>query len=140
ACWVIRFLRERCGKAFGWLRDLDLVVLLALLVLASGLWVFLAVADLVEGGETQAWDERILLAFRDPTKGYTPLGPKWLEEMARDLTALGGVAVLSLVTAAVAGYLLLCRMYRAVALLLAATGGGLAVSTLLKDCFDRPRP
>jgi undecaprenyl-diphosphatase len=68
------------------------------------------------------------------------LGPAWLEEVARDLTAIGGIAALSLVTAAVSGYLLICRKYAALALLLAATLGGLLLSTLLKDEFDRPRP
>lgn len=124
----------------GWLRDLDLVVLVALLVLAAGLWIFLAVADLVEGGRTQGWDERLLLAFRDPQNRSVPLGPKWFREVARDLTALGGVAVLFIITTAVVGYLAISQKYHAVLLVLAATLGGLGLSTLLKDAFDRPRP
>ncbi len=68
------------------------------------------------------------------------MGPAWLEEVARDLTAIGGIAALCLVTVAVGGYLLICRKYGALALLLAATLGGLLLSALLKERFDRPRP
>ncbi len=68
------------------------------------------------------------------------MGPSWLEEVARDLTAIGGIAALSLVTAAVSGYLLISRKHGALALLLAATLGGLLLSALLKERFERPRP
>ena len=39
-----------------------------------------------------------------------------------------------------AGYLLMRRQYRTLALLVVATAGGLLVSLLLKGLFDRPRP
>ena len=58
----------------------------------------------------------------------------------RDLTALGGTAILTLATFAVAGFFLL-RGKRASALyLLVAVGGGLLLSTLAKEVFARPRP
>jgi undecaprenyl-diphosphatase len=69
-----------------------------------------------------------------------PLGPPWLHEVGRDLTALGGVAFLSLMVAAVAGFLLLRQLYGALWLVLAATAGGLVASTLLKLLFERERP
>ena len=37
-----------------------------------------------------------------------------MEEIARDLTALGGIAALCLVTAAVSGYLLISHKFRRV--------------------------
>ena len=78
--------------------------------------------------------------MRDPVDPEKILGPPALEEGARDLTALGGVAALCLVTAAVSGYLLISRKYHALALLLSATPGGLLLSTVLKEGSHRPRP
>ncbi len=124
----------------SWLRQADLVVLLAGLFVAAGALVFLLVADAVRKGVTQSLDERILLALRQPDNLEHPIGPPWMEEAGRDLTALGGVAFMTLLTAAVAVYLLLCRRWTALALLAAAAGGGLLLSLLLKGVFHRDRP
>jgi undecaprenyl-diphosphatase len=123
-----------------WLGGTDLLLLLLLLVVVLGVWSFFLIAGLVVADRTQRLDERILIALRDPADPRVPLGPPWAAEVGRDLTALGGVAFLVLVTAAVAGFLLLCRKYHALAFLLLAVGGGLLLSTLLKGRFDRPRP
>jgi undecaprenyl-diphosphatase len=110
------------------------------LVILLGACGFIAIAIGVKAGVTRNIDELLLRAPRDATDLSRTLGPKWVEEVARDLTAIGGIAGLSLVTAAVGGYLLICRKYGALALLLSATLGGLILSTVLKDRFDRPRP
>jgi undecaprenyl-diphosphatase len=123
-----------------WFGGLDLFLLLAVLVLVLGVWGFLELADEVTEGETQSLDEWVLRALRNPADLTDPVGPRWLEEVGRDLTALGGMTVLALVTAAVAGYLLSRRQYGALGLVLGATLGGLLLSALLKDLFDRPRP
>jgi undecaprenyl-diphosphatase len=70
----------------------------------------------------------------------TPIGPRWLQECGRDITALGGVTVLTLVTFSVAGYLLMARKFHAMWLVLIATFGGLIVSSILKRSFERGRP
>jgi undecaprenyl-diphosphatase len=117
-----------------------LSILLWALLLVLAVWVFIEVADEVLEGEAAALDRRILLALREPGDPANPLGPRWLEEVWRDITALGGFAVLALMTVAVAGYLALARQLRALALLATTTLGGLALSTLLKGAFARPRP
>jgi undecaprenyl-diphosphatase len=114
-----------------------LLVVPAILLCICG---FIAVAVGVKWGATREIDEQLLRAPRDASDPAKALGPAWLEEVARDLTAAGGIATLSLVTAAVSGYLLICRKYGALALLLGATLGGLLLGTVLKDRFDRPRP
>jgi undecaprenyl-diphosphatase len=63
-----------------------------------------------------------------------------VQETARDFTALGGVAVLSLMTAAAIGYLLLAAKRHAAIAVFVAVAGGLMLSTLLKLGFDRARP
>jgi undecaprenyl-diphosphatase len=114
-------------------------VILVLLV-AGALWAFVGIAGEVREGETAAFDRWLLLALRDPADPANPLGPLWLREVGRDLTALGGVAVLTLLTVAVAAWLALRRLWGATWLLLASVGGGIVVSTLLKLAFERARP
>src|SRR5207249_3196286 len=67
-------------------------------------------------------------------------GSQEMEEIGRDLTALGGVIVLSLVTTFVVIFLMMRRMWHAMWLLLVATCGGAIVTTLLKEIVSRPRP
>jgi len=69
-----------------------------------------------------------------------PIGPPWAEEMMRDITALGGVAVLTLVTIFSAIYLLLRKRKDLVLYLAAAAITGTVLSNLLKAGFSRPRP
>jgi undecaprenyl-diphosphatase len=114
-----------------------------LLVIAAGsacIWAFIELADEVGEGATRALDERLLLALRNPADTADPIGPRWVEEMARDFTALGGVGVLTLISLVTVVYLLLMRKRHAAVLLVAAIGGGILLSGLLKGGFDRPRP
>jgi undecaprenyl-diphosphatase len=118
----------------------ELWPILLLVLVASGIWAFAELAGEVREGETQRVDRAILLALRNPADPADPVGPRWAEEAARDLTALGGIAVLSLLTLAVGGYLFLDGKRRAALLVVVAVAGGLAVATLLKQGFQRPRP
>jgi undecaprenyl-diphosphatase len=122
------------------LRNLDLVVLLAVLLVVAGLAAFALLAALVGQGDTQSLDARILVALRRPEDPAEPIGPKWVQEAGRDLTALGGVVFLALMAAAVLGYLLLSRKFGAAALVVVAGLGGVGLSNALKRIFDRPRP
>lgn len=115
-------------------------VLFLLLLLGGGVWVFLEVADEVLEGELRSVDEALLLAMRTSGDLSNPLGPPWLEEMARDVTALGGIAVLVLLTLATLVYFLLMGMRRNSLLVGVAVVGGSLLSTLFKAGFDRPRP
>jgi undecaprenyl-diphosphatase len=114
------------------------LVLMALA--AGGVWLFVALAEEVGEGETHEVDQRILLALRSPTDLADPVGPHWFELFMVDLTSLGSIGNLSLLTLAVAGYLLLRGAYSRVLLLLGSVAGGLVLNSLLKSGFDRPRP
>lgn len=111
-----------------------------MLVTATAVWGFVELAGAVLAGSAEQFDRWILLALRDPHDPARPLGPPWLEEMMRDFTALGGVGVLTLLTATVAGYLTLAGKRRAALDVLLSVGTGILLSTLLKLGFDRPRP
>jgi undecaprenyl-diphosphatase len=119
---------------------LEAGAVLLVLLIAGGVWAFVELADEVLEGETATIDRALLLLLRTPGDPSDPLGPPWFEEIVRDLTALGGIAVLTLLTLVVAAFLALRRMRGAAWLLLLATGSGMLASFALKDLFDRPRP
>ncbi|MBB3998039.1 phosphatase PAP2 family protein [Aureimonas pseudogalii] len=128
---------ERWKPLFSRIEARGLVILL----LASGsLGAFLSIAGEVREGDTHAFDDAILLWFRTPGDTADPIGPAWVEMAFRDITALGGMTVLALITLAVVGYLLICRKHASALLVAVAVLGGVAVSSLLKLGFDRPRP
>lgn len=133
----------RSGRAWVARRVTDYVeprALVLILAVAACCWAFVQLADEVREGEATGFDTAILLGLRNPADLSDPIGPAWLEEVARDVTALGSMAVLTGTTLAVAGYLWLAGKRRSVALVLCSVGGGIAVSTLFKRGFDRPRP
>jgi undecaprenyl-diphosphatase len=109
-------------------------------VLSISAWAFVKLAGEVVEGDTHGFDTALLLAMRDPQNPSDPFGPSWLEEAARDITGLGGYAVLTLVTLATLAYLLLARKERAALLVIVAVVGGMMLSSALKMGFDRPRP
>ena len=118
----------------------EFLILGALAVAAGLVLAFGQIAEDVLEGDSAAFDRNILLALRNPADLSDPLGPPWLEEGARDITALGSYSVLSLVVGAVAVYLLMVRKRQAALWLLTSVIGGAALSTVLKIGFDRPRP
>jgi undecaprenyl-diphosphatase len=115
-------------------------VLAALASMAAGFWLFAELADEIGEGRLHEIDSRLLLALRHPGDPALPLGPAWLPEMARDVTALGSFAVLALVSIAAIGFLVLAAKRHAAAAVFVAVAGGQLVSTLLKAGFDRARP
>ncbi len=130
----------RYRRIVAWLGGIDLAILCSLLVIVIGLWSFVLLAYAVSRGSVQQFDERVIWALRNPADPADPWGPPWMGEIGRDLTALGGIAALCLITGAVAGYLLICRQYRGLWFLLGATLSGLVLCGLLKNLFERPRP
>src|SRR5438094_6956435 len=88
---------------FRWLGGHGVIVLLACLIVIGGTWGFIALADEVKEGDTQRFDDWAVRALRRSDNPAIPIGPRWLQEAGRDITALGGVTVLSLVTLAVVG-------------------------------------
>ena len=115
-----------------------LVVLL--LVVAGALWGFAALASEVVEGDTAAFDRAILLALRNPADLADPDRPPALETVMRDLTALGGVTVLALVTFGSPGPWRSAASPARRCSSLVAVGGGQVLSNLGKLAFNRARP
>jgi undecaprenyl-diphosphatase len=126
-------------RMLAWPGRHELGTLLAIGGLAAGVWLFAALADEVMEGGTRKLDSALLLAMRRPGD-LQPLGPPALLNAARDITALGGPAVLTLLTACVSLFLALDRKKHMALYVCVSIGSGLLMSNLLKDSFDRPRP
>lgn len=87
-----------------------------------------------------AFDPELLLALRRPGDLSTPIGPAWLLQAAIDISALGGVTVLSLAGVATLVFLFAFGK-RAEALLLGGSlMGASSINGLLKIFLHRPRP
>jgi undecaprenyl-diphosphatase len=127
-------------KVLGWIAAREVSVLVALLLAAGAVWLFVEVADEVLEGETRAADERLMLMLRTAGDSGDPLGPAWVEELARDVTAMGSAGILALISVAAAGFLALQRKQPLALYLLVAVAGGAILSSLLKWGFARPRP
>jgi undecaprenyl-diphosphatase len=122
------------------LRRLESRALVALLAAAGAAWAFLALGDEVLEGDTLALDRRILLAFRAPGNPADPVGSPSLQEAMRDVTALGGFTVLTLVTVVAAAAFLLHRKVRHAVVLIVTVLLAQAGSESLKGLYGRPRP
>jgi undecaprenyl-diphosphatase len=109
-------------------------------VVAALLLAFGLIAAAVMKGATLEFDRYVIFAFRSSANNFSaPVGPPLVQEMARDVTALGSFSVLGLLLVAVTGYLLLVRKREQALLVLVAVLGGVVVNSLLKVAFGRPR-
>ena len=122
------------------LLSMERALLVLLLLIGGALFAFFRLASEVSEGDTLAVDRAILLGLRLPGNPAVPLGPSWLPEAMTDLTAFGSPTGLLLVCFAVTLFLLLARRLRTALFLVAATAGGMALGSLLKQLYARPRP
>jgi len=122
-----------------WLmREIGPVV--AILIVAIGLWIFLGVADEMGEGDTMAFDHAIMYGLRSAGSPHNPIGPDWLEIAAADITSFGSVTGLTVIVALIAGYFAAFRRYREALILIAAPISGSMLSNWLKLYFNRDRP
>jgi undecaprenyl-diphosphatase len=127
---LIRFL--------SWLGSHEKGLLLTVAAIAAGVLMFAEIADQVEDGATAKLDRAVLLSMRNPD--LTPRGPRFVQEAARDITALGGVTILGMLTIGVCTFLALDGQRNMALFVAASVVSGLLMSTLLKLIFNRPRP
>jgi undecaprenyl-diphosphatase len=117
------------------LREIALLLLTSLMLLA-----FAKLASEVVEGDTATFDSAVLHALEDPHGQQQRIGPVWMEAAIRDMTSLGSVTVVGLVTAAVLGFLVATRRFRTALLVLVSVAGGSVLNVLLKSYFQRERP
>ena len=144
-CAVLKFVPQRelqyeRGRRATAMKRPEIWLLGTVLLIAALLLVFSGIAEEVSKGASAAFDRAVLLSLRNPSNIADPIGPAWVEEAARDVTSLGSVIVVFMLSGAYIGYLLLAGRRAPALLMLVSVSGGLALNNLLKFAFDRPRP
>jgi undecaprenyl-diphosphatase len=114
--------------------------LLSLLLAALPVVAFALLASVVVEGQTRGLDTRVLLLFRVEGNPSVVVGPAWLKDAMRDITALGSTSVLSIIVAGAAGFLAVSGLPRAALMTVASVVSGVLLSSSLKFGFSRPRP
>ena len=87
-----------------------------------------------------AWDRAVMLGLRTPGDLARPVGPPGLLPFMRDVTALGGGRLLTLIVVAVAGLLIVRRLYLSALLVVLSSWSGSTAISLAKAYFGRVRP
>ncbi len=100
----------------------------------------LSLGWLLDRGVQFRFDRAILLWARGGVAHGVPPAPAWFTQAMLDVTALGGVTVLVLVTALAAGFLVALRHWLTLALILGGTISGTLLVTLVKALVGRTRP
>ncbi len=122
-----------------WFAQRDIVVVVSLFLIVALLLGFMQIADAV-GDDELAFEQRLMLALREPGAPQDPIGPHWFENMWLNLTALGSGDVVTLIALIVLGYLAIVREWRMALVFTIAMIGAALGGTMLKGAFDRPRP
>ncbi|HEX6053693.1 MAG TPA: phosphatase PAP2 family protein [Gemmatimonadaceae bacterium] len=130
---LYRGLRASYRRAHSFTTALGVLLVAGGAIAVAGTYAFAKLAQLVQGGATQRFDEAVLHWMGQNQT-------EWLERLMVEVTMLGTwIVVLSIV--GVAGLFLWLTQHRYSALLLlVATAGGIGLNSILKIGFDRPRP
>ena len=118
----------------------DRKLIVIFVVVACIMFIVGKLASEVLEGEAFAIDQRIMLALRLPGNLGQPIGPAWLLPTMRDITAIGGVTGLTLITLLAAGGLIAARNLKTALFILVAVSVGATLASVLKTLFLRPRP
>jgi undecaprenyl-diphosphatase len=113
---------------------------MSILTIAALLFAFGLVAQEVSESELVTFDRNVLRALHNSVNPAVPIGPLWLHGAARDITSLGSITVLGMITLSVAGYLFLAHRGIEAWLMLGAVLSGIVLNNLLKFAFARARP
>ena len=127
---ALRFVARHASSFYT---ALGLVLVAGAVIAVGATWLFVELADVVSEGATQQFDEAVLrwmAAHQQP----------WLRHAMFEITLLGTGLVLMVMVAVSATFLWLSDHRFSALLLVIATWGGVAINSILKSAFDRPRP
>lgn len=122
------------------LRRFEARVLVGVALVAAALWAFLSLGGEMLEGETGSLDRRLILMLRTPGHPDDPIGGRGIEEAVRDVTALGGTTLITLVTIVAVLAFAFHRRWRRAAVMTGAVLAAWASSNLTKALYARPRP
>lgn len=128
------------ARLWTFLRRFEARVLIGMVLAASALWAFLSLGGEMAEGETEAIDRSLMLMLRNPADLSDPIGSRRYEEVVRDVTALGGTTVVTLVTVVGALAFAFHRRYRHAGVLVGAVVLAWFSSEAGKALYGRARP
>lgn len=131
---------SRFTRLINWVASHERAVLAGWLLIVAGTWAFFGIAASVSGGHSKEFDEQVVRMFRQPDQPQETIGPKWLAQFAREITALGSYSALMIVVTISAIFLSAADQKIALRTLLWASLSGYGFMALLKLRFQRPRP
>jgi undecaprenyl-diphosphatase len=137
---MVKLLQQPWRWLWARLRALEARTLIAIMLIAAGLLAFLRLGDAVRAGRTLDLDRRIILALRDPANPGQPRGSFWTRNILHDLTALGGVGVLTLTVLVATIFLWVNGRRRHAAVLLGTVTAATVIGEMIKSAYHRPRP
>ena len=111
-----------------------------ILVPLAAAFTFLGLAVYIAAGNSFAFDTTLIMMLRHADDPATPLGPAWLREAMRDLTALGSFVGLGFMTITASLTLWFCDHRRLAAGLAGNVVAATLASTVLKILIGRERP
>lgn len=121
----------------SWERRVPLALVCIVLGVVGGFFEF---ASEIRENETQRFDEAVMMLVREPGDLSKPVGSARMGEIARDLTALGGVTVLTIVTLVSFGVAVFSGRTKLGWLGIFAVAAGTVATRFLKHGYNRPRP
>jgi undecaprenyl-diphosphatase len=127
---ALRFVARHASSFYT---ALGLVLVAGAAIAVGATWMFVELADVVREGATQEFDEAVLRWMATHQR-------PWLQHTMFEITLLGTGLVLMVMVAVSAMFLWLSDHRFSALLLLIATWGGVAINSILKSTFDRPRP
>lgn len=131
--WLTGLLRALARLIGGVWASVSIVTGVGVLVGTAAITGFVVLADEVLQGETERIDGAILDRVAGPRT-------EWMDLMALQITALGNIATLLVVTLTATAILWAARRKVSVALLIASVFSGIGANFVLKAAFGRPRP
>jgi undecaprenyl-diphosphatase len=132
------------GRAAAWWRflteRLEFRALLMIVAIGATIMAFLGLSEVVDEAAPGALDRSILLWFRTPGAPSDPVGSRTVEEVMRDITALGGFTCLTLFTVIATASLLFFGKRRHATVFAATVILAELCNDGLKAVYGRPRP
>jgi undecaprenyl-diphosphatase len=122
-----------------WWRRRELRWLVLALATVTVAWGAFAILNWWLAGDVN-FDQWAVRALRRGDDASVPVGPAWLPEVARNISALGSHVVTLMLVAGVTGYMVLRGKRMTALVMLIGAAGGVAINAILKQTVTRARP
>lgn len=125
---------------FKFLKNIEPKIMIGLIGIIMLVHSFFEIAEEVDEGDTHKIDTSIIMLMRDGNDPANSWGPLWLQETMRDISGLGGIVILTLMTIGAVLYLFMKGKKGQALYLLLTVSIGTLFANLLKFSYARPRP